>query len=138
MKTNLDQLYRTDGDIEKEGVLIRFTDKVAFKVRRYGGTNNTEFKKASKKYFKPHAKQIERGAIDPNLARELVIKSFVEGCLVDWEGVEIDGEVKDYDPKLAIDLFKELPDLFDELLDQSQNVSNFREEEEGTEDLGNS
>lgn len=140
MSTNLDAMFKTDARYEKEGIDVRYTEETVFRIRRYGSSHNSKYKKAIKKYLAPYAKQIEKNTIDSKVLDDALMKSFIEGCLVSWEGVEIDGEKKECTFETALELFKELPDLYEDLLSQAQNMNNFKEQldEEELEDLGNS
>lgn len=132
MKTNLDGLYKTSSNFETDGIWMNISDDVAFKVRRFGGKNSDKVKRALATYHKPFARQIEKGLLDTDKESELVTRAFVESCVVDWQGVVIDGEEKDFSTDLAVSFFKELPDLLEEIMAQAQVADNYKE------DVGNS
>lgn len=128
MKTNLDSLYKTNSSMEKEGIWVMISTDVGFLLRRFGGANNDKLKLALAKYHKPYARQIEKGTLDSKLEEKLMTTAFVESCIADWKGVEIDGKETEFSKEVAIEFFLSLPDLTNELLSQSQNVDNYREE----------
>ena len=132
MKTNLDGLYKTNSNFETTGIWMDVSEDIAFRVRRFGGKNSEKVKRALATYHKPYARQIEKGLMDPDKETELVTRAFVESCIVDWKGVEIDGEEKEFTVDLAVEFFKGLPDLLDELMAQAQVADNYKE------DVGNS
>ena len=132
MKTNLDQFYKTDRTLEKEGIWIMISDDVGFLVRRFGGANADRMKQAMAKHYTPYASQVNKGTIDPQKETEIMATAFVESCLVDWKGVEIDGEIAPFEQDVAIKFLISLPELTNELIEQAQKVENFKEE------LGNS
>jgi hypothetical protein len=132
MKTNLDSLFKTDKVSEKEGVWFRVSDEARFLVARFGGNNSVKVKQALAKNYKPFAKQIESGAMPAEREKEVLIRSFVDASLLDWEGIEIDGEVKDFDKDLAIKFFMELPELFEAIYSYASTADSYKE------DLGNS
>ena len=132
MKTNLDQFYKTNSSLEKNGIWIMISDETGFLVRRFGGGNSDKIKMAMAKYHKPYARQIEKGLLSSEKEQELMTRAFVESCVIDWKGVEIDGEMTDFSVDKAVEFFTALPDLTNEVLTQSQEVDNFKE------DLGNS
>lgn len=133
MKTNLDKFFKTDDNLEKNGVWFEIAEGVRFLVKPMK-SSNPKIKAAFAQYYKPHSHQIEKGTIEAKKAEEIQIKVFVNACLVDWEGVEIDGSKPPYNAALAIEFFKELPELFWTLWDQSQDYKNYQYAEE----VGNS
>ena len=126
MKTNLDGLFKTDDTIEKDGVWFDINEDVGFRLRRFND-RNPKVKAAMSKHYKPYAKQIDIGSIAPDKEREILTKLFVDSCLIDWKGVEIDDEKKDFERNLAISFFEELPDLMQTLFDYAKDFNNFRE-----------
>lgn len=137
MKTNLDNLFKTDKNVEKDGVWFNISDTIGFRVRRFSDTN-PQIKKAMAMYYKPFARQMEMGTMDPEKEREIMVKLFVKACMMDWKGVEIDGKPAGYNEEVAIPFFMGLPDLFASLLMHSKDFTNFKIDEEGKEEVGNS
>ena len=132
MKTNLDKLYKTDESIEKQGVYFNVSDTTGFQLKRFGGFNSDTVKSKLAKYHKPYAYQIQKGTMDPKKEQEINCRVFVESCMVDWKGVEIDGKEVPFSADAATELLLKLPDLADALLQHSTDSNNYRE------DLGNS
>lgn len=128
MQTNLDKFYKTNQSLEKTGIWVMITDDIGFQVRRFGGANSDNIKLALAKYHKPYARQIEKGLLSAEKEVELMTKAFVEACMIDWKGVEIDGEEVAFSPEVAVKFFTQLPDLANEVFAQAQNVDNFKEE----------
>ncbi len=131
MKTNLDFL-KTSKTYESEGVWFELSEKTGFLVARLGGANTQKVKQATAKHFKPYARMIENGLLDAQKEREITLKVFIECCLLDWKGVEIDGEAVPFSKEAALKLLLDLPELADTLSAQAQDSKNYRE------DLGNS
>lgn len=130
MKTNLDTLFKTSADLEKNGVWFDISDTTGFLLRPFRATN-PRIKAAMAKYFKPYARQIENDSLDMDKQREININLFMDVCLVDWKGIEIDGAEVKLDRESGIKLFKSLPELFDTLWKHAQDFKNYKE------DLGN-
>lgn len=139
MKTNLDNLFKADESVEKNGVWFDIDDAVGFRLRRYND-RNPKVKAAIAKHFKPYARQIDLGSLAADKERDIMTKLFVDSCVIEWKGVEIDGEVKEYERNLAIKFFIELPELMNTLFEYAKDFANFREghNEEDTQALGNS
>ena len=133
MKTNLGKAYQTDAAKEMNGTWLDIDEGVRFLVSRFGGKNQSKIKKLQSTHIKPYARQIQLGTMDPEKEREVYVKVFVEACMLGWEGVLDDKDnVIEFDKKTAVALFKELPDLFDDV------VSIVTEPDIFKEDLGNS
>lgn len=131
MKTNLDKFFKTSEALEKNGVWFEISDKIGFLLKPFKATN-PKVKSAMATHYKPYAKQVEMGTLDLDKQQEIQIKIFIDVCLEDWRGVEIDGQEVECSPENAHKFFKALPELFDTLWRHANDFSNYRE------DLGNS
>lgn len=127
MRSNLDSMFKMDEGLEKDGVWLEIADGVRFKVRRFGGSN-PELKKAHAKYFKPVAHLSDKGLLPQEKEQEIFVKAFVHSCMIEWTGVEFDGEIKEYTPELAISLFTKLPDLFETIIEYARSRETFKED----------
>lgn len=132
MKSNLDHLFKTSKESEQDGIWFTISDEVGFLIKRFGGFNSSDLKKAMASKYKPFANQIKMGTLDPEKEREIMVEMFVEACVVDWKGVEIDGEERSFSKSLAVEFLIGLPDLFETLVAHASDFNNFKE------DLGNS
>lgn len=132
MKTNLDKFFKTSKDFEKEGVWFDLNDETGFRVKRFGGYNSPAIKAIIAKKYKPYARQIEKGTLSESKEREIMTSMFISVAMVDWKGVEINGEIKEYSPELALEFFMGLPELLETLTQYASDSENYREE------LGNS
>jgi hypothetical protein len=70
--------------------------------------------------------------MDAKKTQEIMVRVFVESCVIDWTGVEIDGEIKPYSSEECVKLFLDLPEMSNLLIEYSQDYKNYKE------DLGNS
>lgn len=131
MKTNLDSLFKTSKDLEKNGVWFDINEETGFLLRPFKSTN-PRVKAAMARYFKPYARQIENDALPQEKEREININLFMDVCLVDWKGVMIDGVDTPYTREAGQKIFTELPELFDSLWKHAHDFKNYKE------DLGNS
>lgn len=127
MKSNLDKFFKQDDKVEKEGRWFELENGVKFLVRRFGGSN-TEVKKAMVKYYRPVAKLIDKNLLPEDKEKAIMVKAFVHSCLIDWEGVEIEGEEVPFSFDVAVDLFIGLPELLDTLTEYAQDSENYRED----------
>lgn len=132
MKTNLDGLFKCDDKMEKDGIWYAISDTTKFLIRRFGGANAIEIKKAMAKHYKPYAHLVKNNTLSHDKEREILTKVFVESCMIDWTGVEIDGQITPYSKEVAIQFFLALPELCDVLREYASDSKNYRVE------LGNS
>ena len=135
MKSNLDSMYQTDDASEKEGVWFQVDKGVRFMLKRFGGKNSSEYKKAMAKHFKPWAGMIQKGIMADNDEALIMNKIFVDVSFVTWEGVVIDDKEVPYSKEAAISLLTRLPDLAEDLIKYATDVAHFKAPRE---DLGNS
>lgn len=132
MKTNLDKVFKNDSKSENDGIWFNVNEQTGFLVRRFGGFNSPKIKPALAKYYKPYARQVEAGTLSAEKENEIITRVFVEACLIDWRGVEIDGKETPFEKELAVKFFCSLPELAETIIGYSQDSKNYRE------DLGNS
>jgi hypothetical protein len=130
MKTNLDSIFKTNKESERNGQWFELNEKTGFLIRRFNAMN-PHAKGAMAKYYKPYAKQIENDTLSVDKSLEININLFLDVCLVDWKGIEIDGVEVAFDRDTGFKVFQALPDLFDTLWKHANDFKNFRE------DLGN-
>ena len=139
---NLYSQFQTDENLEKEGIWIQYgeTDKgepIRIKIARAGG-QNIKFTKALDHATKPYRKAIQTNSLDAKTADSLYRNAFIDTVVLDWVNVEDrDGKKMDFNKENCLKLFKDLPDLFNDLREQAANASLFREHVR-EEDLGNS
>ena len=132
MKTNLDSLFKTNETIEQEGIWFEVATGVAFLIKRFGGYNSPKIKAALTKYYKPYARQIENGTMDQAKEKEIMVKVFVESCVLDWKGIEIDGVATPFSTAECVKLLVALPEMSDLLIQYATDYKNYKD------DLGNS
>lgn len=127
MKSNLDKLFKTDADLEKNGVWFELSEETGFLLRPFK-SQNPRVKAAMAQHYKPYARLIELGTLEIEKQNEINIKLFINACLVDWKGVEIDGAVVACDKDNALKLFLALPELFQTLWKHVNDYQNYKEE----------
>lgn len=131
-KSNLDKVFKSSQNFEKEGIWLEVSSGVSFLIRRFGGYNASKVKASLAKHYKPYARLIENGSLPEAKETEIMTRVFVESSMVDWKGIEIDGKDTPFSVDAAIQLLTSLPDLSDTLLAYASDSKNYRE------DLGNS
>lgn len=132
MKTNIDKIFKNDETLEKSGIWFEIKSGVGFLIKRFGGMNSPAIKLELARHYKPYARQIENGTLDDAKEKEISMKVFINSCVVDWKGIEVDGSEVPFSKEKCLELFTSLPELAETLLNYATDTKNFRE------DLGNS
>lgn len=131
MKTNLDSIFKTNKVLESSGVWFDISEEIGFLISRFGSSNQ-KAKALTAKYYKPYAALVQNGGMPEEKSTEISLRVFVESCMIDWKGIQIDGVEVPFSHEAALKLLKEMPDLADTLMTHASNSANYKE------DLGNS
>jgi len=128
MKTNLDKIFKTDHELESEGIWFEIEKDVAFRIKRFGGVNKNDVAKKLADYQKPYSRQIQMGTMDQGILEEMQLKVFIETSVVDWKGITVEEKEIPFTRESCLELLKALPDLTDTLVAYSSDSSNYREQ----------
>lgn len=135
-------LFETDKDVEQKGVEVDY-GAFWFNIARAGGANS-RYKKAMAAKTKPYRRLIQEGRMPESKSEELMYEAVAETVVLGWGSkahgngkmIGRKGEVIEFSRANVIQLFRDLPDLFQDLWAQASTVSLFRASEE-EEDAGN-
>lgn len=132
--------FRTDADIEKNGVILQygFVKKpdgkpdtkrpIGIRVARAGGAN-TAYLRRAEAVLKPYRRQIQTDTMDRGLIDEITRQLFAETIVKGWENVQDEnGEDLPFSVENCVALFTKLPELFADIQEQSQRSALFRAE----------
>lgn len=131
---SLYKMFKTDTVKENDGVPIRYSpdengDVPTFYIARQGKTNKA-YASALEKLFKPYQREITLGALGNKKAEQIVQTAFIRGVLKGWENVKgPSGEMLEFNEDNARKLFLDLPDLYEDLTTQANNLANFAVED---------
>lgn len=126
---SLYDLYATDPDMEKGGIILNYGEGVRVKIARAGGAN-ANFAKVLERLSRPYRKRLDTGTLDDDTANDLFTRVFAEAVVLDWEGVtDREGKPVKFNADNCAALFKDLPDFFADVRDAATTVSNYRAEE---------
>lgn len=131
---DLKKLYGTDKEKENNGVWQDFGDGIKMRIARVGNEN---YKKLFQRLSKPHRKAIRGGRLSEEVAEKLMIKCLAETVLLDWENVEVDGELLPYSKDNAFRVLTDFRDVKESVEDYANDMEIFLQEqrEEDAEDL---
>ena len=130
---NLFKQFATNPSIEREGVLLEYgsTDDgkpIRIRVARAGGAN-IKFTRLMEAKTKPYRRQIQAGTVDRVVLERLAREVYAEAVVIGWENVQNeDGEPMVYSVPTCIALFEKLPDLYEDIVEQSTRMALFRAE----------
>lgn len=131
--TSLYKTFKTNPDLEKAGILIQYGtnshgEAIAFRIARSGASNAAQMRLLDAK-LKPYRRQIQADVMDNDVAKQIMLETFVSTVLLGWEGVEDENDQPlPFTKDNAIKLFTDLPDLFQDLQEQSGKLALFRDE----------
>ena len=123
---SLYQSFKTSDDLEQGGVWFR-QGEAKFLVKRIS-SRNYKYRTTLANLMRPHKRAIEADTLSEETGREISIAAFLEGALITWENVaDKEGKTIPFSKQAAINLFQDLPDLFDTLLSEAQSSKHFIE-----------
>jgi len=126
--TNLYSAFATSKEVEKEGVIIKYGEATSIRIARAGGSN-TAFSLRYEVLMRPYRRLAQTGQMDKEVQAEIMRQLYAETVVRGWKGVaDREGSVLDFSVANCVQLFKDLPDLFDDIVNHSLNASLFREE----------
>lgn len=134
------EAYQTDKDLESiEGIWLEFPGNRRFHVLRAGGSN-TRFVSAYQAALRPYRKQLQKRTMDPGLLDRLTLDVYARHVIKGWEGITSKGQEIPYTVQACIAFFSVVPEMFDEVMEQASDSSNFSEIDLGQarSDLGES
>lgn len=119
---------KTDTKLADEGAWVDLDPTTRIKVARYGNRN---FRDRLRALMKPYNRMIENGTMDDTKADELLVQAISETVVLDWEGLEMNGEPVTYSAAKAKELLLDpaLRDFRELVISLSNELEVFRGEE---------
>jgi len=133
-KQSAHSLFKTNEDLESgAGVTLEYPG-FEITIHRAGGSNKKYAKTLAAK-MKPYRQRLERDLLDEETSEKILLEAFVEGVVIGWSGNIGPGDKKaPYSVENAVAVFKELPDLYADVVKQARSASLFKEENEKVEE----
>ena len=102
-----------------------------FKIEvKRAGSSNSAYTKLLAAKVKPFRFQIQSGTIDADVIRKVMAEVFAKTVIVGWEGVtDRKGKKLEFTHENCVKVLTDLPDMFEDIQDQADKLSNFRKEE---------
>lgn len=125
--------FKTNENIERDGILLEYGENskgkpIAIRIARAGGANS-QYQKLMEARVKPYRRQIQNETIERALVERLLRQVYAETIVLGWENVEDEnGKELAFTVENCVKLFEDLPDLFQDIQEQSQRAALFRQE----------
>jgi len=120
-------MFETDGNLETEGLWLDYGD-ARIKIARAGGSNK-RYEKRLEVLSRPHKRLMKADRMPLREMNKLLKQVYAESVVLGWEGVtDREGNVMPFSAENCIRLFDDLPDLWEDVLEQARNSAIFRRE----------
>lgn len=125
-------MFLTDESVEQAGVDIEY-GPFYFKVARAGGSN-ARYRDALRERMRPHQRALAQNVMNNDLADRIIRDVFAEHVVLDWGSEKYgagkmigrDGEEIAFSADAVKQLFKDLPELANDVMNQATQFNNFR------------
>lgn len=121
--------FGTDKSLEQTGIIINYGDDGQFRIARSGGANSA-YMNYMRARLKTVRHQMDTDTLPEAVAESIALDAFVRYVLIDWKDVtDADGKPLKHSLENAKKLMHDLPDLYADLLKQSNDFTVFRNNE---------
>jgi hypothetical protein len=131
--------FKTDSKVEREGILLDYGPNkdlpadadgnhpvIMIRIARAGGANEA-YNKRIEALSKKHRRKIQNDAMEISELREMTQQAVADTVVLGWENVtDEDGNLMQFSRDNALKLFKQLPDLFNDIQEQAAKAQLFR------------
>lgn len=119
--------FGTNKKAEQEGIILDYGDGMTIKIARAGGSN-IRFEKAAQAKMRKFGLQAKHDLLEPEQMRSIFREVLAETVVLEWTGfTDPEGNELSLTKENVIKVFTDLPDLFDDVLEQSRKSSLFKE-----------
>lgn len=136
------ETFRTDKDAEKQGIILDY-ESFRVTVARAGGANK-KYQKTLEHLARPLQRLIQTETLENERARDLLRETYARSVILNWElkteevdekgrpvwkqGIEAEdgGTILPFNKENVQATLEELPDLFDDIMDQAQKSALYR------------
>lgn len=126
-KKSIYDKFATDQKAEKEGIVLDYGDGMEIRIARAGGSN-TKFESLVQSKLRKYESLRKHDLLEIAVLRPIMREIYAEAVVLGWKGVtDKDGNDLPFNKENAIQLFTDLPDLFEDIVVQSQRAALFRQ-----------
>jgi hypothetical protein len=127
---DIKKLFGTDRKAEEVGVWIDLGRGARVKIAR---DTSPAYRKKLQDVIRPYRGAITAGAMDDRAAHELFAKAAAGTILLDWAGIEADGQALPFSVAAAEQLMAEVPDFYKTIKTFSEDAALYRDQYEAAE-----
>lgn len=124
--------FKTDTNLEQKGIFLEYGtaeengEPIRFKIARAGGSNKN-FEKTMERLTKGIRRQIANDIAEDEQVLKVMRRVYAESVILGWENVfDQDGKPLTFNVENCIQLFEDLPDLFQDIQAQARTMALFR------------
>lgn len=125
---SIKKLFKTDAELETKGIVLDYGDYGKIRIARAGGANKA-FAKCLERKSRPLRRAIQSEMLDNEQAEKLMAEVYADSVVLGWEGVTDEkGKPIPFSKEACLELFRDVPDLLRDIMEQAQKSALFREE----------
>lgn len=126
MNKNIYDKFATDNKAEQEGIVLDYGDGLEIRIARAGGSN-LKFEKLVQARMRKFERLRQNDLLELSVLRPVMREIYAEAVVLGWSGVtDRAGNPMPFSRENCIKLFTDLPDLFEDVILQSQKAALFR------------
>lgn len=127
MSKSIYEKFATDKKAEQEGITLDYGDGMEIRIARAGGSN-TKFESLIQSKLRKYERLRQNDLLEIAVLRPIMREIYAEAIVLGWSGVtDRDGNTLPFNKENAVQLFTDLPDLFEDIVVQSQRAALFRQ-----------
>ena len=136
VRESLYDRFKTDQTLEVSGKWLDYGKYGKLRVARAGGAN-TRFSQTLEFKTREYREEIDDGTIDMDLANTLMIETFAESVILDWEDViGEDGKEIPFSSENVTKLFTDMPDFWANVREKASSMNTYKNKKVA-KDVGN-
>lgn len=119
--------FKTDAQVEVDGVWVDYGDGIRIRLARAGGANQA-FLRATERVHRKYRKQIQLDALTEKEAAPLLREIYADSIILGWEGVTAaDGQSLPFSKENCLKLLEDLPEFFRDIREYANSRELFLE-----------
>lgn len=125
---DLQKLYGKDEKKANDGVWLEVGDGAV--LCRYYNVTSPRTIAISQRRTRKYQQAIRNKSLSPEIDRRVGIEIFVEAAVIDWRGINMNGDALAFSFDNAVKAFYDYPEFMMDIVQQATELSNFRDIEE--------
>lgn len=127
MSKSIYDKFKTNKQAEQQGITLDYGDGQTIQIARAGGSN-IKFEKAVQAKMRKFGLQAKHELLEPEQMRTIFREVLAETVVLGWTGFTNEaGDELACNRENVITIFTDLPDLFDDVLEQARKASLFKD-----------